>query len=316
MSKRGGKNRNHNTCANGFRQYGSGYTTQSGVLNARTYRYYINVMMQMAMSRFRWVNLPPTCDERYLEYILLTEGVATIAFPHRMHGTFMSLKAATEGPWTMYGNPSKWQCIGDNGSRFFANNNNGVLVWDNAARYPLMNGIELYANELTHIRMTKRVNRLHQQIPFILTGPQEKKQDMTNLFKQVAGGEPAVIGTDSLNDLSYNALSTGVQFLGEELASDELNVWNRVYTMLGIANTLYKTERQTEDEIRAQMAPTTLVKMNSLEERRRAAKKLNERFSEYLDPDKPISVVWRQDNESENWNYLHNIESQIRLDSE
>lgn len=312
MSKRGGKNRNNNI---GYK-YGQlrpngGMRWQSAQLNGRLYDYYRNLMMQMAMMRFRWINLPDTCDERYLEWQLLTEGVATIAFPARAKGEFVSLKAATEGPFTMYGNPSRWIGVGDNGTRIRCNPLNGVLVWDNSARYPLLNGIDLYANELTHIRMAKRINRLHLQMPFLLTGPQEKKQEMINLFSKIVGGEPAVIATDGLSSMEITAIQTGVKYMGEELAQDESNVWNRIYTMLGIRNSTFKLERQTEDEIRAQSQPSELVKMSPLAERRRAADKLNKRFGEYLDA--PIKVEWRQDNESENWNLLHNMQTQIEL---
>lgn len=309
MSKRAGQKRSNSNY--GRLKPNGGMQWQSAQLNARLYSYYRNVMMQMAMSRFRWVNLPSGCDERYLEWQLMTEGVATIAFPARTAGQFLSLKAATQGPMTMYGNPSKWLGIGDNGTRIRCNPLNGVLVWDNASRYPILNGIDLYANELTHIRMTKRVNRLHQQIPFILKGPQEKKQEMVNLFKQIAGGEPAIITTGGIDLIDVEAMQTGVQYIGEELAQDEANVWNRIYTLLGISNSTFKLERQTEDEIRAQHQPTTLIKMNSLEERRKAANLLNERFERYLPA--PIKVEWRQDNESENWNLAHNLQSQLEL---
>lgn len=309
MSKRAGQK--HSNSNYGKLKPNGGMQWQSAQLNARLYSYYRNVMMQMAMSRFRWVNLPSGCDERYLEWQLMTEGVATIAFPARTAGQFLSLKAATQGPMTMYGNPSRWLGIGDNGTRIRCNPLNGVLVWDNASRYPILNGIDLYANELTHIRMTKRVNRIHQQIPFILKGPQEKRQEMVNLFKQIAGGEPAIITTGGIDLIDVEAMQTGVQYIGEELAQDEANVWNRIYTLLGISNSTFKLERQTEDEIRAQHQPTTLIKMNSLEERRKAANLLNERFERYLPA--PIKVEWRQDNESENWNLAHNLQSQLEL---
>lgn len=316
MSKRGGKNRNKNNINSAsptmYRQMrdNRGAFWQSAQLNSRLYMYYRNIITQMAMSRFRWINLPRTCDERYLEWVLTMEGCATIAFPSKMRGTFLSLKAADNGRPNMYGIASSWVAIGDNGTRFNCDRRNGVLIYDNETRFPIMSGIDLYANELTHLRMTKRMNRMHQQIPFILKGPQEKRQDMVNMFKQVAGGEPAILATDGIEAIDYEALSTGVKYIGEELATDEVNVWNRIYTMLGITNSLFKAERMTEDEIRAQASPTTLIKMNSLEERRKAARLLNERFGEYLDGE--IQVVWRQDNESENFNFQHNIETQVR----
>lgn len=283
---------------------------ESADLNESLYWYYINIITQIAMERFRWLNLPSTCDERYLEWCLCYEGVATIAFPKKQAGTFYSTQAVTQGPINVYDNPSKWRSFGNNGWNFYCDNSNGVLIYDNVTRFPLMEGIQLYANELTHIRITKRMNRMHQQVPWILKGPQEKRQDMANLYKQVAGGEPAILATNGIEQIDYDALQTGVPYLGEELAEDETSVWNRIYTMLGIENLPFKSERQTEDEIRAQKSPTSLILMASLNERRKAADKLNRRFGQYLEA--PIKVVLRQDNESENWNFEHNINSQLR----
>ena len=132
---------------------------------------------------------------------------------------------------------------------------------------------------------------------------------MVNLFKQVAGGEPAILATDDIQQIGYEAMSTGVEFIGEQLAVDEQNIWSRIYTMLGLTNTTMKQERMTEDEIRAQKAPSELVLESCLIERRKAAKELNERFGAYLKG--PIEVVMRQDNESQNWNLAHNVKSQL-----
>ena len=313
MSRRGGKRRKEQK-RNAPDCYGTRRRNdmhwESADLNESLYWYYINIITQIAIERFRWLNLPSTCDERYLEWCLCYEGVATIAFPKKQRGTFYSTQAVTQGPINVYDNPSKWRSFGNNGWNFYCDNSNGVLIYDNVTRFPLMEGIQLYANELTHIRITKRMNRMHQQVPWILKGPQEKRQDMANLYKQVAGGEPAILATNGIEQIDYDALQTGVPYLGEELAQDEINVWNRIYTMLGIENNMFKAERQTEDEIRAQKAPTTLLLMASLNERRKAADKLNKRFGQYLKA--PIQVVLRQDNESENWNFEHNIQAQLR----
>lgn len=308
MSRRGGKKRNK---TNLDKTNSNSMLWQTAQINTCLYQYYVDIMLKMAMSRFQWVNLPTTCDARYLEYILITQGMASIAFPKNMPGKFLSLQCAPHGHLNMYDRPIKWEAIGHNSTRYYCDKNNGVVVFDNETRYPLMSGIELYANELVHIRMTKRMNRLHQQIPFILSGPQEKQQDMINLFKQIYGGEPAVLTTDGFEQLNYNALTTGVKFIGEELAIDEANTWGRIYTMLGIENSTLKQERQTEDEIRAQKNPANLIVSSSIDERRKAADALNKLFEDYID--EPIKVVTRQDYESENWNIIHSLKSMSEL---
>lgn len=310
MSKRGGTNRNKNRRPNRNGCLPRNYV-QSIDLNERLYSYYRNLIVQMAMSRYRWVGLPKTCDERYLELQLLLSGMATIAFPKKMSGTFMSLQVCGNGRPNMYDVPSQWIAMGQNGTRFTCDNTNGVLVYDNATRYPLMNGIDLYARELAQIRLVKRTNRFHQQMPFILKGDQRKRQDMVNLFRNVADGEPAILATDGISEIDYEILSTGVAYMEHEIAEDELFVWNQIFMMLGSPNLPFKAERQTEDEISAQERPATLVSLNSLNERRKAADKLNERFGSMLA--EPIRVVWAQDNLSKNWNLLHDVQAMYEV---
>lgn len=303
MAHRGGKNRNKNQGCMGRKGFGLNYWgTQD--YNTRLYNYYRDIMLKMATNRFRWVNLPKTCNARYFNYVLATEGVGTIAFPKNMPGKFFSTKAVFKGMPNVYDEYPNWESFGNNGWRFECTPKNGVLVWDNSTRFPIMESIDLYATELVHIRMTRNMNRFHQQIPFILQGPQEKKYDMENIVKQVAGGELAIVTTDGLSTIKTETLQTGVPYIGEQLSADEQSVWNRVYTMLGIENTPFKSERQTEDEVRAQKSPAQIVRMSTLSCLREACDKLNNRFGNYLDGE--IAVVWNQDNFSENWNLFHN----------
>lgn len=306
MTRRGGKNRTFRSRCSQPNMY-----WQSADHDERLFIHYRNMIMQMAMTRFRWINLPKDCNPRFLEWTLLTEGVATIVMPKNLKGHFFSTKCVLDSPPNVYDDYTKWLSVGNNGWRVYGNLNNGTIIWDNCTRFPIMTSIEIYARELAHITMAKEVNRFHQQIPFILEGPPERKQDMINLMKQVAGGELAILTYDTMDSIEPKTLQTGVQFLGDEFAQDEKNTWNRVFTLLGIANTTLKMERQTEDEIESQQMPTTLMRMASLEMRRKAANYLNDNFSEYLDG--PIQVVWREDNESTNWNAMHNVNKLVEM---
>ena len=315
MAHRGGRNKNKPTKNQLFCEKGYGlnyWGTQA--YNTRLYNYYRNIMLQMATNRYRWVNLPKTCNQRYLNWILATEGVATIAFPRKMRGTFFSTKAVLKSRPNVYDEYTEWDSFGNDGWRFTVNAKNGVLVYDNSTRFPIMESIDLYATELVHIRMTKNMNRFHQQIPYVLVGPQEKLYDMQQIMKQVSGGELAMIGTNGLDMIKPDSLQTGVPYIGEQLSADEQCVWNRIYTMLGIENSPFKSERQTEDEVRAQKSPSQIVRMSTLSSLRSACDKLNTRFGNYLDGE--IKVVWNQDNESENWNLMHNDSALIKTINE
>lgn len=292
--------------------FGNAYW-QSADFNQRLYNGFRTQILNIAMSRFKWVNLPPTCDERFLEWTLLTQGVATIAHPHKGKNKdyFYSTQAIVQNYPNVYDNPTKWDSFGNNGWRFPVNSSNGVLIWDNLTRMPLLDMLELYARELTDIMRTKQLNRQHQKIPFIITGSQDQKLDMLNLYKMVDGGEPAILATNSMSTIDFKALKTDVPFLGNELQEEILNVWNNIYTLLGIDNMPFKAERQIQDEVNSAMEPCEMMALSPLTARRDACRKLNERFEQFIEA--PIDVVWRKDNASDNYNYNANALEQARL---
>lgn len=274
---------------------------QSAEYNSQLYRALHNQVVQLAMSRFKWINLPDTCDERFLEWVLFWQGAATIAFPKSQPGVFYSTKMAQVGRPNIYDNPIKWRSIGNNAWNFDVTPANGVVVYDNISRASMLLQIDLYVRELVDIQRAKQMNRMHIKTPYLITVPQDMELTAVNTIKQILGGEPAILANEYIRDMDVNAIQTGVQYLGLELTQDELNCWNKIYSALGISNLTFKAERQIEDEVKAVQEPTDLMAISPLTSRREAANKLNEKFG--LD----IHVVWRQDNESDNYNAMHNI---------
>lgn len=285
---------------------GYGSYWQSSRINRALYACFVTQAENVALSRFKWLGLPPTCDERWLERCLLFEGQATIAFPANMPGTFFSTKCAQSGPLNVYDNPTQWRSVGNDGWSFEVNNANGVMVYDNLNRTPVMNQIDVMCRELVDCFRTKQINRMQQRSPYLIKGPRNKKFDLTQVIKQLFGGEPAVVGYQSMmDDISIEAISTQVPYLGKELQEDYENIWNQIYLLLGIRNLPYKSERRIESEVRTQNEPSDFNRLTALMARRQACDQLNRRFGEYLEA--PVRVVWNADNESENHDLATNM---------
>ena len=285
---------------------------QSPSFTNRMYSMYRNQILSLALTRFEWHNLPPTCNARFLEWTLLTQGQATISFPKSQPGTFYSTQVAWNSSPNLYDNPSQWESIGNNGWRFSAGPTQGVVVWDNLLRMPILDAIDLMARELTDLSRTEQINRLHQKTPYILTGPQDKKIDMTNLWKQIAGGEPAVIGTDGLSQIEVSAIKTDVPYIASEIDAAIQNTWTRIYQLLGIDAMPFKQERQIEDEVISQQAPSSMQALGFLAARREAAEVLNTRFEQYLT--EPITVTMREDYETDNFNMMNNLKDRLEAE--
>lgn len=286
---------------------------ESAAYNSQMFLMFRQQIIKLAMNRYKWVNLPSTCDERYLEMILLMQGIATIAFPKKLPGRFYSTQVAQMSPPNVYDNPTKWVSIGNNGWRFSASNMNGVIVWDNKARYPLMQMVDMWARELTDIRRTMQINRLHVKTPFVIKCAPEQEQQAVNIFKQISGGEPAIIVTNGYQNIDIDVIQTGVEYLGEQLNAQELNTWQQVFQTLGISNLSYKAERMVQDEVNKREEQSDIMALDGLSCRRDACNFLNSHFEKYLDA--PITCVWNKDNLSDNYNFITNIKEQIEANN-
>lgn len=302
MSKHNRKNKNE-------RWFGDNYF-QSADFNQRTFIKNLKWLESLALNRFRWVGLPDTCDARFLEQLLLRYGFATIAHPKEAPDVWYSIQAVNQSKLNVYGLPSEWLAQGFNGeTRFEVDSSNGVLVYNSQSRVCPWNYLELFARNLTHYEMTERINLMHQQRPFVLVAPQEKKLELTNIFKQIAGGEPAILGDETFGSIAerVTSIDTKVPFICNELNIAKRNVINEAMEYLGIPHLAFeKGERMIEDEARADSAATETALLDCLNSRRIAAQEL----SKLLDSE--VNVYFNTDFESYNFNYINNIEAQAQ----
>lgn len=263
-----------------------------------------NQILRLALARFKWVNLPETCNAAYLERTLLFNSWATIAFNPDNPNLILNGAISGNVKPNIYDEPTNWDLLGNNGFSMKCNNANGVVIYDNLLRCSVLPEIDIYSRELTDIFITARMNRQHQKMPYILVGSNDKKLDMTNVLKQVLGGEVAFLANDSFRQIEVTTLDTKVPFLGDELKITSENAWNSVYKLLGIPNTPHKKERMLAEEIENSNAPDDLMALNPLSCRRRAAKTLNNlinpKTGEFVIPrDKQIQVYWNKDLQSD-----------------
>lgn len=283
---------------------------QTEAYNQQLFNMFRNDLIELALSRFRWVGLPETCNERYLEWILLTEGAATLAYPSLTSETLLSLRCVQQGAPNMYDEPRAWRAMGATGKTdFMCNWTNGVWVWENSTRYPLMVKINIWARELADIMRTKQINRYHMRMPLVITAPQDRTYDVQNFYKNIANGEPFVLGYDNFADIQTSATmpERAREYIGDKLNEDWRNTWDAIYRELGIDSMPFKTERMIEDEVNSTMQPTELARLSPLTTRRTACDKLNARFGGKMA--EPITVVWARDNITDNYDARHRYDT-------
>lgn len=280
---------------------------QTDSYNFRTFQKNLDMLLALAVNRFRWVGLPDTCDARYLEKALHRNGVATLS--HKaddVSPVYTTLQALPNGTYNMYGIPTEWRAVGYDGlTDYPVTDENGVLCYYSFSRVSPWNALEIYARKMAHYERTEDVNLTHQMKPRVWIAPQEKKLELVNLVKQAEGGEADVLGDNGVMDLinKVTTIDTQVPLITEELARSYQNVLNQALLYLGIPHLAFeKGERMIEDEARANTAPTNIMLLDCLQARRDFCAKVNEKFGLELE------VYFNEDIESYNFNYTNNIE--------
>lgn len=297
-----GKSRNR------YRQKHGDYW-ESEAYNQRTLGKNLSILLSLAMNRFRWLGLPDTCDERFLELTLHRSGIATICHARKTPDIWQTLIANPYGEFNAYGIPVKWKASAYNQTLYDVDSTNGELVYYSFSRSNPWNALEIYARKLTHYERTEDVNLYHQHKPMVLIAPQEQKLELTNLMKNISGNEPVILGDGNFANIaeSVTKIDTQVPLIVEDLARAKQNVLSDALMFLGIPHLAFeKGERMIEDEARANTAPTNIMLLDCLQARRQAANALNRRFG------LNIEVYFNDDLESYNYNYANNLEAQAQ----
>lgn len=270
----------------------------------------IDMLLAIAVNRFRWEGLPPTCDPRYLEIQLHRSGIATICHDADTPDVWQTLMAAPQGEWNDYGIPTEWRARGYNDTDYKVTPATGELVYYSQTRLNPWGAIMQYAVKLTHIQRTSDVNLMHQQHPWVMLMPREKQMELTNIFKQISGYEPAILGDSAnkalleLNEGNCFTLDLKVPFLGKELTEQYQNVLNQYLLFMGVPHIMFeKSERMITEEATAGNSTTNILLKNCLDARRWACRQLRELAPSVFGD---LQVYLNDDWESYNYNYLNN----------
>ena len=279
---------------------------QSADYNRRTRLLFQEWILQLAINRFRWVGLPDTCDARALELALHRNGSAAICYPssNDLPPIWYSLPAVKDGKLTAYNKPTAWKVNGlAGGTHFKSDWEHGAWLYYSQSRFDIWNAIQLFSTRLAHLTRTEDINLFHQQMPLLIIGDDEMRRDMANIFKQISGGEPAIIANKTFDNLEITTIPVQQEYIGLDLHLALQNHWNTIFRYLGIEHLAFeKSERMISEEVRGNSYPTNLMLLDCLQARRDAAKWLNDNFG------MQVEVYFNNDVESYNFNFINDLE--------
>ena len=277
-------------------------------INDDTYYDYLERLKKIAISMFEWVNLPESCDPRYLELCLYYLGQAALL--KNDEGIFINTKACSAGKINLYELPTQINCYSVefsvikkmyDGFKFNEINQIDpkdycVYVLNNQNRMATAPTLELFAYRLYLAQRTADTNISVNKLPFIVAVDDNQRLTMENLILQISENKPAVFGTKELASTikdDIRVLPTNPPFIADKINDYKKEIWNEALTYLGINNLNEKKERLITDETNTNNELINLNLQSYLTPRKEACKQFNQLFG--LEGDNAVDVKVRSD---------------------
>lgn len=277
-------------------------------INDDTYYDYLERLKKIAISMFEWVNLPESCDPRYLELCLYYLGQAALL--KNDEGIFINTKACSAGRINLYELPTQINCYSVefsvikkmyDGFKFNEINKIDpkdycVYVLNNQNRMATAPTLELFAYRLYLAQRTADTNISVNKLPFIVAVDDNQRLTMENLILQISENKPAVFGTKELASTikdDIRVLPTNPPFIADKINDYKKEIWNEALTYLGINNLNEKKERLITDETNTNNELINLNLQSYLTPRKEACKQFNQLFG--LEGENAVDVKVRSD---------------------
>ncbi len=260
----------------------------SMVRNDIAFQFYLTQILELALARFRWINLPDTVDPVFLERVLISDGFA-IFFWDDVVG-YAALQSMIGGELDIYRVPNIRTAYAVNGFNEQFDSTNSVIIYNNYLRQQTFFAYEMFAFQLYNMDRTIDTNVRAQKTPVLLQCSEEQRLTLKNLYEQYDGNAPFIFADKNLDIKGIKAVSTEAPYVADKIQSLKMQKLNEVLTYLGILNSNdSKRERMITDEIQTNMGSTYAARQSGLEMRQIAAEKINKMYG------LNVQVEWRQE---------------------
>lgn len=262
------------------------------IKNNATYNQYFARLMELALTRFNWKNLPDSVDPRFLELTLFEDGHA-LFFKDEELG-YLALQSTIQGMLNVYRIPTRRRAYAVNGYQRELDESNSVIIYNNFLRTNSILDVRMFAGRLANLDRAIDVNANAQKTPVVILCPESQRLTMLNFFKEVDGNAPVIMGDKTLDLGSIKVLNTDAPYVADRLYTLKTQIWNEALTYLGISNVnIQKKERLITDEVDRLQGGVVVSRYSGLEARKNACEQINKMFGLNVD------VEYREDSVEE-----------------
>lgn len=271
------------------------------VMNNQTYIDYLERMKKICLSMFEWVNLPSTCNARFLEMCLYYNGQGALLYSDD-YG-YINTMASDGGYINIYGLPTEVMCYSYrfNERRSLYTVDTGeekgkecILVMNNYERIPTSATISLFAYRLAEAQRTVDVNIKSLRTPILITTDQKQYFTLKKMYEEYDGNTPAIFADKNLiSPDALKAIKTDAPVLLDDIMQYKREIWNEFLTTMGLQNLSEKKERLISNEVDSNNEVINMNLQALLIPRKEACRQFNEKYG--LAGDKAIDVKVRSD---------------------
>lgn len=251
------------------------YKNANKRLNDLTYSmYYFNLSL-LAMSLFKWENLPNNLDEKWIEKNLFSNGECMFFYDENLG--FMISKC-TKQMLNHFDEPIELMPVATNytNPKMYKNGSECVLIRNNDFSMPSELLVQMYSLRLTDITRTQDININAQKTPVLIVCSDKKKLTLKNVYIQWQGNEPVIFGDKGTDFTDINVLKTDAPIVFDKLQLQKHQVMNEFLTFIGVNNAnMDKKERLVDDEVQANNEQVELFFNTMLKARERACEEIN-----------------------------------------
>ena len=260
--------------------------------NQDTATMYMWRLMNLAISVFKWKNLPEGIDERMLEFWLLRDGFVGFLYDEtlkyddkrRAPEGYAVLPMMIQGQWDIYEYPKDRRAYAVNGFQYECNENNSIIIFNNYLRVPMWMTLWQYAWRLAETQRTIDINMRQQRTARIVRCSEKELLTMKNPPAKVDNGDPWIFAAEGLDMDAFSTFDTSSPFIANEAQKYKHQIWNEALTYLGIENVnTDKKERLISDEVINNMGDVESERFTRLNARKQACNEINGLFGLEVD---------------------------------
>lgn len=239
---------------------------------------YFYYLYNLAISRFKWVNLPKEIDPRFIEDCLFWQGQA-LFFQDDVTGLYAVMKTALAGNVDIYDYPTMRTAY-SYGYMENYDKNNSVLLHDSMTEYPASDYLGMHAHALAEMRLSRDINIVATRTPVIVAGNANQGLTKKNVMKQIADGIPFInLNKDIYNKEDIVALKTDAPITFNELNASMRWEISEACNYLGIDSfNTSKKERSVSAEARGNNGEMEMNRKSALMVRERSCEQINRMF--------------------------------------